>query len=226
MKIDEKKHILIVDDDDRIRELTKEYLQSNNFYTTTAKNSDDAKNKIKLIKFDLIILDIMMPGKNGLEFIQENKNEIDTPVILLTAKGQTSERVEGLEIGADDYLPKPFEPKELLLRIKNILDKTKKSNLKRVITFENIKIDLNKQIIFKNNLEFKINNTEKIILEKMINNPGKTFERMEIGKLIDLNNERSIDVIITRLRKKIELDPKNPKFLQTIRGAGYVLWIE
>ena len=131
-----------------------------------------------------------------------------------------------LEIGADDYLPKPFEPKELILRIKNILEKTLKSDLKRVIEFANIKIDLNKQLIFKNNSEFKINNTEKIILDKMINNPGKTFERMEIGRLIDLDKERSIDVIITRLRKKIELDPKNPKFLQTIRGAGYVLWIE
>ena len=168
----------------------------------------------------------MMPGNSGLEFIQEHKKRLDTPIILLTAKGQANERVEGLEIGADDYLPKPFEPKELLLRIKNILDKTVRSDLKRVIEFEDIKIDLNKKLIFKNDLEFKINNTEKIILEKMINNPGKTFERMEISKLIDLDKERSIDVIITRLRKKIELDPKNPKFLQTIRGAGYVLWIE
>ena len=219
-------HILVVDDDDGIRLLVKKYLDENKYLVTTADSAEDADEKIKIIKFDLIILDIMMPGKNGLEFIQEHKDELKTPMILLTAKGQASERVEGLEIGADDYLPKPFEPKELLLRIKNILDKTKKSDLKRVIEFENIKIDLNKQLIFKNDLEFKINNTEKIILEKMINNPGKTFGRMEIGKLIDLDKERSIDVIITRLRKKIELDPKNPKFLQTIRGAGYVLWIE
>jgi two-component system, OmpR family, phosphate regulon response regulator OmpR len=219
-------HILVVDDDEGIRLLVKKYLYENEYLITTADSAEDANEKVKIIKFDLIILDIMMPGKNGLEFIDEHKNVLDTPIILLTAKGQANERVEGLEIGADDYLPKPFEPKELLLRIKNILNKTKKNDLKRVIEFENIKIDLNKQLIFKNDLEFKINNTEKIILEKMINNPGKTFERMEIGKLIDLNNERSIDVIITRLRKKIELDPKNPKFLQTIRGAGYVLWIE
>jgi two-component system phosphate regulon response regulator OmpR len=156
----------------------------------------------------------------------ENKSNIDTPIILLTAKGETEDRVSGLEIGADDYLPKPFEPKELVLRIKNILNKTKKNDLKRIITFDNIKIDLNKLLIIKNDSEFKINNTEKIILEKMINNPGKTFSRESIGKLIDLDKERSIDVIITRLRKKIEIDPKNPKFLQTIRGAGYVLWIE
>ena len=219
-------HILVVDDDDGIRTLVKKYLSENNFLVTTADSSEDAFEKIKLIEFDLIILDIMMPGKSGLEFIEENKKKLETPIILLTAKGQPNERIEGLEIGADDYLPKPFEPKELTLRIQNILDKTKKNDLKRVIEFENIKIDLNKQLIFKNKVEFKINNTEKIILEKMINNPGKTFERMEIGKLINLDKERSIDVIITRLRKKIELDPKNPKFLQTIRGAGYVLWIE
>jgi len=219
-------HILVVDDDDGIRSLVKKYLNENNYLVTTASSAEDAAEKINIIEFDLIILDIMMPGKSGLEFIEDHQRKIDTPIILLTAKGQANERVEGLEVGADDYLPKPFEPKELLLRIKNILEKTKKNDLKRIIKFENIKIDLNKKLIFKNKIEFKINNTEKIILEKMINNPGKTFERMEIGKLIDLDKERSIDVIITRLRKKIELDPKNPKFLQTIRGAGYVLWIE
>ena len=219
-------HILVVDDDEGIRSLVKKYLNENKYIVNTADSAEDASKKIQIINFDLIILDIMMPGKSGLEFIQENKKKLDTPIILLTAKGQANERVEGLELGADDYLAKPFEPKELILRIKNILSKTKKNDLKRVIEFENIKIDLNRQLIFKNNLEHKINNTEKIILEKMINNPGKIFERMEIGKLIDLNKERSIDVIITRLRKKIELNPKNPKFLQTIRGAGYVLWIE
>ena len=219
-------HILIVDDDKGIRELVKEYLNQNNFITTTAKDALDAEKKIKLIKFDLIILDIMMPGKSGLEFIKENKNKLETPIILLTAKGEAIERVEGLEIGADDYLPKPFEPRELILRIQNILNKTKKNNQKRVVEFESVKIDLNKQLILKKNTEYKINNTEKIILEKMINNPGKVFSREDIGLLIDLDKERSIDVIITRLRKKIEISPKNPKFLQTIRGSGYVLWIE
>ena len=219
-------HILVVDDDNGIRTLVKRYLDENNFLVTTAKSAEDAIEKIKIIKFDLIVLDIMMPGKNGLEFIEENKKKLDTPIILLTAKGGTEERVEGLEMGADDYLPKPFEPKELILRIKNIINKTNKRDQKRIVEFENIKIDLNKQIIFKDNFEFKINNTEKKILEKMINNPGKTFSREIIGKLINLDKERSIDVIITRLRKKIEIDPKNPKFLQTIRGAGYVLWIE
>ena len=219
-------HILVVDDDDGIRNLVKQYLAENNFLITTANNAEDAKEKISIIKFDLIVLDIMMPGKTGLEFTLENKDKINTPIILLTAKGEATERIKGLEIGADDYLPKPFEPKELILRIKNILDKTKSKNQKKIIEFDNIKINLSKSLIIQNKKEFKINNTEKIILEKMINAPGQTFSRESIGKLIDLNKERSIDVIITRLRKKIEIDPKNPKYLQTIRGAGYVLWIE
>ena len=219
-------HILIVDDDDGIRLLVKKYLNENNFLVTTAQNAEDATEKIKIIKFDLIVLDIMMPGKNGLEFIQDNKKKLDTPIILLTAKGGADERIKGLEIGADDYLPKPFEPRELILRINNIIKKTKKNEQVRIIKFENVQIDLNKHIILKDDKKYKINNTEKIILEKMINNPGKTFSREDIGILIELDKERSIDVIITRLRKKIEKDPKNPKFLQTIRGAGYVLWIK
>jgi len=219
-------HILVVDDDDGIRSLVKKYLNENNYLVNTANNAEDALEKIEIIEFDLIILDIMMPGKSGLELIKENRKKISAPIILLTAKGEARERIEGLEIGADDYLPKPFEPKELILRIQNILDKTKRNDHKRVIEFENIKIDLNKQLILKNTTEYKINNTEKTILDKMINNPGKIFSREDIGILINLDKERSIDVIITRLRKKIEIDPKSPKFLQTIRGAGYVLWIE
>ena len=221
-----KAHILMVDDDDGIRNLVKQYLNENNYLVTTAISAEDAKKKVETIKFDLIVLDIMMPGKSGLEFTMENKDKLYTPIILLTAKGETEERIHGLEIGADDYLAKPFEPKELILRIKNILNKTKSKNIKRLIEFGSVKIDLSKNLIFNDNKEFKINNTEKTILEFMINSPGKSFSRDEIGKLIKLDKERSIDVIITRLRKKIEKDPKNPKFLQTLRGEGYVLWIE
>ena len=221
-----KAHILVVDDDDGIRNLVKKFLNEKSFLVNTASSAEEAKKKISIIKFDLIILDIMMPGKSGLEFLNENKSFIDTPVILLTAKGEPKERVEGLESGADDYLPKPFEPQELLLRIKNILSKTQKKNLIRAINFGNIKIDLTKLLIIKEKKELKINTTEKKILDKMINQPGKVFSRLEIGKLINLEKERSIDVIITRLRKKIEMNPKNPKYLQTIRGTGYVLWIE
>ena len=219
-------HILVVDDDDGIRNLLKKYLSEKNFLITTASSAEDAQEKILAIKFDLIVLDIMMPGQSGLDFISQNRAKINTPVILLTAKGQPDERIEGLEIGADDYLPKPFEPRELVLRIKNILVKTKIRSTKRLIEFDNITIDLNKLIIQKKSEQFKINNTEKIILEKMINSPGEIFSRDYIGNLIDIDKERSVDVIITRLRKKIEIDSKKPKYLQTIRGSGYVLWIE
>ena len=221
-----KAHILVVDDDNGIRNLVKKFLVESNYLVNTAANAEEAQKKIEIIKFDLIILDIMMPGKSGLEFLNENKKMIDTPIILLTAKGEAKERIKGLETGADDYLPKPFEAKELLLRINNILTKTQTVNLIRTIKFGNIKIDLIKLSIIKNNKEFKINITEKKILEKMINQPGKVFSRQEIGRLINLEKERSIDVIVTRLRKKIEMSPKNPKYLQTIRGTGYVLWIE
>ena len=197
-------HILVVDDDEGIRSLVKKYLNENNFLVSTADSAESASKKIEIIEFDLIILDIMMPGKSGLEFIKENKKNLETPIILLTAKGEPTERIEGLEIGADDYLPKPFEPKELILRIKNILEKTKKIDQKRVIEFSDIMIDLNKLLISNQKKEYKINNTEKVILEKMINNPGKTFSREDIGFLINLDKERSIDVIITRLRKKLK----------------------
>ena len=219
-------HILVVDDDDRIRNLVKDFLSQNKYLISTSANAEDAQKKINLIEFDLIVLDIMMPGMSGLEFISLNKKKIVTPILLLTARGDAEDRIKGFETGADDYLPKPFEPKELLLRIKSILNRTKSVNKKRVIEFENVKIDLNKLFIIKNNKQHKINNTEKIILEKMINSPGETFSRETIGNLIKVDKERSVDVIITRLRKKIEIEPKNPKYLQTIRGKGYVLWIE
>ena len=219
-------HILVVDDDDRIRELVKQYLLENKYLVTTAKDAFDAKNKIEIIKFDIIVLDIMMPKKSGLELTSEIKKEIDLPIILLTAKGETSERVAGLEFGADDYLSKPFEPKELLLRIRNILNKTLQKNNINKISIGNSNLDLNKLIINRDGKKYKINNTEKLILEKMIRSSGKVFSREEIGKLININKERSIDVIITRLRQKVEIDSKNPQYLQTIRGSGYVLWIE
>ena len=219
-------HILVVDDDDRIRELVKQYLLENKYLVTTAKDAFDAKNKTEIIKFDLMILDIMMPKKSGLELTSEIKKEIDLPIILLTAKGETSERVTGLEFGADDYLSKPFEPKELLLRIKNILNKTLQKNNINKISIGNSNLDLNKLTINRDGKKYKINNTEKLILEKMIRSSGKVFSREEMGKLININKERSVDVIITRLRQKIETNSKNPQYLQTIRGSGYVLWIE
>ena len=219
-------HILVVDDDDRIRELVKEYLEENNFLVTTAIDAFDAKRKIDIIKFDILILDIMMPGKSGLSLTEEIKKTNQIPIILLTAKGDAMDRIHGLETGADDYIGKPFEPKELLLRIKNILRKTQKPILPNEIYIGNVLLNLKKLRIKKNKKTIKINPKEKKVLEKMLEVPGKVFSRDDIGKIISISKERTIDVMITRLRQKIEYNPKNPKYLQTIRGSGYVLWIE
>ena len=221
-----KLHILVVDDDDRIRSLLKEYLNENNFIVSTAENSEEAKKKLSYLKFDIVILDVMMPGQSGYELTEEVKKNIKVPIILLTAKGEVENRIKGLELGADDYIGKPFEPKELLLRIKNIIKKTNKLNLDKNYTVGQAKIDLNKMYINLRNSSKKINNTEKKVLIEMLSNPGKTYSRDEIGKISGITQERSIDVMITRLRQKLEINPKNPKYLQTIRGSGYVLWIE
>ena len=219
-------HVLVVDDDDRIRELVKQYLEDNNFLVTSAKDALDAKKKLEILKFDILILDIMMPGESGLSLTKEVKKNNSTPIILLTAKGETQDRIKGLELGADDYLGKPFEAKELLLRIKNILYRIQKPILPDEIYIGNTMINLKKLEIKINKKIKKINPQEKKVLEKMLESPGKIFSRNDIGKIINILKERTIDVMITRLRQKIESNPKNPKYLQTIRGSGYVLWIE
>ena len=221
-----KNHILIVDDDNRIRDLLRDYLSENNYIISTAENADQAKEKLHYFKFDIIILDVMMPGQNGYELTKEIKKDIHVPIILLTAKGEVENRIKGLELGADDYIGKPFEPKELLLRIKNLINKNTKTVQKSKHKIGNAEIDLNKMIVSLKNKIKKINNSEKKVLIEMLANPGKTYSRGEIGKISDISQERSIDVMITRLRQKLEIDPKNPKYLQTIRGSGYVLWIE
>lgn len=222
-----KIHILIIDDDEKIRDLLKQYLKNNNFFVSTAINASDAGEKLKIIKFDLAIIDIMMPGKDGLQLTKEIREKIDLPIILLTAKGEPEDRVRGLELGAEDYLPKPFEPKELLLRIKNVIKRIRKN--KYVITSIKIgkaSINMKKMEIQKEKKVIKINASEKILLENMIGSAGKIFSREEISKITNLTQERSIDVLVTRLRQKIEPDPKNPKYLQTVRGTGYVLWLD
>ena len=222
-----KIHILIIDDDEKIRDLLKQYLKNNNFFVSTAINASDAEEKLKIIKFDLAIIDIMIPGKDGLQLTKEIREKIDLPIILLTAKGEPEDRVRGLELGAEDYLPKPFEPKELLLRIKNVIKRIRKN--KYVITSIKIgkaSINMKKMEIQKEKKVIKINASEKILLENMIGSAGKIFSREEISKITNLAQERSIDVLVTRLRQKIEPDPKNPKYLQTVRGTGYVLWLD
>ncbi len=221
-----KLHILVVDDDDRIRVLLKEYLSGKNFIVSTAENSEEAKKKLDYLKFDILILDVMMPGQSGYELTRDIKKKMKVPIILLTAKGEVENRIKGLELGAEDYISKPFEPKELLLRIKNIIRNSNKINLGTNHFVGQAKIDLNKMNISLNNINKKINNSEKKVLVEMLSNPGKTFSREEIGNISGISQERSIDVMITRLRQKLEVNPKNPKYLQTIRGSGYVLWIE
>jgi two-component system, OmpR family, phosphate regulon response regulator OmpR len=221
-----KNHILVVDDDDRIRGLLKDYLADNGYIVSTAENAEQAKNKLEYLKFDIIILDVMMPGQNGYDLTKEVRKKFEVPIILLTAKGEVENRIKGLELGADDYLGKPFEPKELLLRIENIINKDNKINLNSKYYVGNTEIDLNKMTVKLNEKLKKINNSEKKVLIRMLTNPGKTYSREEIGKISGISQERSIDVMITRLRQKLEANPKSPKYLQTIRGSGYVLWIE
>ncbi len=221
-----KIHILVVDDDDRIRELIKQYLKDNNFIVSTALDAENAKLKISQFKFDLIVLDVMMPGQSGFDLTKEIKKKMQIPIILLTAKGEVENRIKGLELGADDYLGKPFEPKELLLRIKNIISKSKKININNIVNIGKARVNLAKMSVQLNDKINKLNSVEKNVLTEMLANPGKTYTRIQIGEISNISQERSIDVMITRLRQKIEIDPKKPKYLQTIRGSGYVLWIE
>ena len=219
-------HILVVDDDDRIRSLLKDYLSANSYFVSTAENSEEAKTKIKYFKFDIIILDVMMPGQSGYDLTKEIKKNLNIPIILLTAKSEVENRILGLELGADDYIGKPFEPKELLLRIKNIIKSKNKIDLNVKHFIGSAEIDLNKMLINLDGKPKRINPTEKKVLLEMLANPGKTFSREDMGRISGINQERSVDVMITRLRQKIEKEPKKPKYLQTIRGSGYVLWIE
>ncbi len=221
-----KFHILVVDDDDKIRNLVKQFLVEKGFMVSSAIDAKDAKSKIDTFNFDLIVLDVMMPGQSGYELTQELKQSKNIPVILLTAKGEVESRIHGLELGADDYLGKPFEPQELLLRIKNIINSRKNNSLLKPTKIGDAEVNLNKMTIKLRERIQRINTSEKNVLIKMLSSPGKIFSRTEIGKIAKISKERSIDVMITRLRKKIEISPKNPKFLQTIRGSGYVLWIK
>ena len=221
-----KFHVLVVDDDNRIRDLVRQYLVEKGFIVSTATNAEDAKIKIDIFNFNLIILDVMMPGQNGYDLTKELKQSKNVPIILLTAKGEAENRIHGLELGADDYIGKPFEPKELLLRIKNIIKNRNNDILQKPTKIGDAEINLNKMKIKLKEKIRKINSSEKNVLIKMLSFPGKIFSREEIAKISKISKERSIDVMITRLRKKIEVNPKNPKFLQTIRGSGYVLWVK
>jgi two-component system phosphate regulon response regulator OmpR len=208
-------HILIVDDDDKIRDLLKDFLISNNFLVSTAINGDEALKKINIINFDVLILDIMMPGIDGYELTKIIRSSSLIPIIHLTAMGDTNNVIQGLEIGADDYLSKPFEPKELLLRIKNILKKTNTKSFKDQIQINNLVLNLVTGEISGSKSSKTLNTNELSILRILSKDLGKAFSREELSKILGFEQERTLDVCINRLRKKIEIDPKYPKYLKT-----------
>ncbi len=222
-----KAHILVVDDDTRLRSLLQRFLRENGFYVSVAKNASNARQQLQNYLFDLLIVDIMMPEETGLQFLHKLREESNIPVILLTAMGETEDRIVGLETGADDYLPKPFEPKELVLRIKNILRRTPvvKENEKQVLDLGLCLYDLQKKELFsKNGQLIHITPVEQALLNVLGQKSGQVFSRERLAEILGAGqNPRSIDVQITRLRKKIETDSKNPRFLQTVRGKGYML---
>ena len=219
-------HILVIDDDDRLRELLKAFLKKNKFKVSTSANAKNAKKLIKEFAFDLIILDVMMPDETGLELLQNLGNEFSTPVLLLTALDQTNDRINGLKSGADDYLTKPFDPEELLLRINNILKRTNFLQKQKIekLRFGLFDWDNNQKKLNKNNQYIHTTNFENDLLTALTDNQGEYLDRTELSKLLKINsNSRSIDVGITRLRKKIEENPGRPQFLINARGKGWLL---
>ena len=217
-----KAHILVVDDDDGIRELVKQFLNKNNYLVTTAKNAEDALEKVKIIKFDLIVLDIMMPGDDGLILTKEIRSNSEIPIILLTAKSGTDAKIEGLEIGADDYLTKPFNPKELLLRVLSILKRSKsEENIDNEIFFGDFILNIEKRELTKSNERVYLTDREMNLLIALAKSPGEPLNREKLAGIDEPG--RSVDVGINRLRRKIEKDPRMPLWLQTVRGEGYIL---
>jgi len=218
-------HILIVDDDDKIRDLLKDFLTENNFLVSTAADAGEALEKLNFISFDLIIIDIMMPGMSGYDLTKKIRESTLVPLIHLTAMGETKNVIHGLEIGADDYIGKPFEPKELLLRIKNILNKISKKLNKEKIQLDSLILDLKNGKIIGGGKDLSLNDNEIKILSVLSSSPGESFSRELLIKTLGFTQERTLDVCVNRLRKKIEKNPRIPKFLKTKRGSGYVLWI-
>ena len=223
-------HLLLVDDDKRILSLLSTYLSKNNFLVSSARNSIEARSLLNYFEFDLLIIDIMMPGENGLNLLESIRKQTNVPAIFLSAKGESKDKISGLEIGADDYLSKPFEPKELLLRLERLLlrNNRKSSNeTDRYVEIGNKVFDLYRMELSYENRIVKLTNLEISLLKFLVLNPEKTISRAMVLKDLNLNqedkdiNQRNVDVQITRLRKKIEQDPKNPRHLKTVRGRGY-----
>jgi two-component system phosphate regulon response regulator OmpR len=218
-----KSHILVVDDDDRLRDLLKRYLAREGHDVTTAKDSAHARRLMQTMSFDLIVLDVMMPGEDGLSLLRGIRQEIDTPVILLTARGQPAERIEGLKLGADDYLAKPFEPEELTLRIGSILKRAQPDTPVEEVKLSGMIFHVGKNELRKDGRLVRLTESETQLLSILAQRAGAAISRQELAALTAAGVERSVDVQVTRLRRKIERDPREPVHLQTVRGVGYRL---
>ncbi|SDG81716.1 response regulator [Sulfitobacter delicatus] len=224
-------HLLVVDDDERIRSLLKKFLMRHGFLVTTARDAAHARRVLAGLEFDLIVLDVMMPGEDGMALTRSLRESLQTPILLLTAKGETDNRIEGLEAGADDYLPKPFEPKELLLRINAILrrmpDTSAADTAPKVLSLGAIRYDMERSEMWQGDELVRLTATEVHLMKIFSAQPGIALSRAklveELGRDRGQAQERAVDVQITRLRRKIESDPKQPQYLQTVRGAGYML---
>ena len=243
--MNEKKHILVVDDDQRIRKLLQKYLRKNNFLVSTASNASEASRYTNLIDFDLFILDVMMPGEDGLSLTKKILSRFYTPIILLTAKNETSDRILGLETGADDYVSKPFEPRELILRINSIFKRIKtidEKKSKKDISIGILKFDNKRQELWNGDYLIPLTRAERLLINKLINSVNEPVPRRQLAQEIfndfnkkvkvdlinsdtykDIERERVVDVNINRLRKKIEKNPKSPRYLKTVRSIGYML---
>jgi two-component system phosphate regulon response regulator OmpR len=218
-------HILVVDDDRRLRELLKKFLVDNRYRVTTAGDAAEARRKLEGLQFDLIVLDVMMPGEDGFELTEALRRTSDVPILLLTAMGEAEHRIAGLERGADDYLPKPFEPRELLLRIGTILKRTgSRAGPPGMVQLGELAFDLGRGELRRGDDVVHLTGAETALLKLLAGNAGLTLSRTELGRRSAATSERSVDVQITRLRRKIEADPKAPRYLQTVWGEGYVLW--
>ena len=219
-------HILIVDDDTRIRELLSRYLKDKGFYVSTAKDAAEARQRMGDFSFDLMVLDVMMPGETGIEYATKLRQDSDLPILMLTAMGEAEDRISGLESGVDDYLTKPFEPKELLLRIHAILKRSQKTKAEQQsIPIGQLRFNPENGQLYKGNETIYLTQSEASLLAILTKNIGQPVTREMLAEAMGTGiNERSIDVQITRLRQKIEPDPKQPRYLQTVRGAGYTLY--
>jgi two-component system phosphate regulon response regulator OmpR len=220
-------HILVVDDDTRLRALLKRYLSDCGYRVSVAENAADARAKLAGLRFDLIVMDLMMPGESGLDLTQDLRRNSDVPILLLTALGEPTDRISGLESGADDYLAKPFEPRELVLRIEAILRRAQAAApVPEACEFAGCNFDIEKGELRRNGELIHLTSGEGDLLRAFARSPGITIDRAELLDLSDAATLRAVDVQITRLRRKFEPDPKNPRHLQTVWGRGYVLWLD